>query len=87
MIKINMMGIGGRTYIWIKDFLFERFVQVRIGTALSRRYMVDNGTPQGSVISPLLFPIMINDGFFLKSRGILEDHCLLMTERCGKVML
>ena len=60
MIKLNMMGIAGRAYNWIKDFLFDRFIQVRIRTALSGRYMVDNGTPQGSVISPLLFSIMIN---------------------------
>ncbi len=63
MIKLNMRGIGGKTYNWIKDFSFDRFVQVRIGTVLSRRYMVDNGTSQGSVISPLLFSIMINDVF------------------------
>lgn len=63
MIKLNMMGIGGRMYNWIKDFVFDRFIQVRIGTVLSKRYMVDNGTPQGSVISPILFSIMMNDVF------------------------
>lgn len=51
MIKLNMMGIGGRMYNWIKDFLFDRFIQLRIGTILLRKYMVDNGTPQGSVRS------------------------------------
>ncbi|XP_044220816.1 uncharacterized protein LOC122991683 isoform X2 [Thunnus albacares] len=35
MNKLNMMGIVGRAYNWIKDFLFDRFIQVRIGTALT----------------------------------------------------
>ena len=63
MIKLSMMGITGRVYNWVKEFLFDRFIQVRIGAAMSQKYKVDNGTPQGSVISPLLFSIMINDVF------------------------
>ncbi len=60
MIKLNNIGISGRVFNWVKDFLFGRSIRVRIGTALSRKYLVDNGTHQGSVISPLLFSIMIN---------------------------
>jgi len=70
LIKLNMIGIGGRTYNWIKDFLMNRFIQVRIGAALSRRYLVENGTPQGGVISPILFSIMINDVFLQVQGGI-----------------
>ena len=67
VIKLNMIGIAGRTYNWIKDFLLDRFIQVRIGKALSGRYRIGNGTPQGSVISPILFSIMIN--VFSKARS------------------
>lgn len=42
------------------DFLQERTIQVRVGTEYSDIYQVDNGTPQGSVCSPILFNIMIN---------------------------
>ncbi len=58
MIKLNMIGIAGRTYNWIKDFLFDRSIQVRIKIALSGNYMVDSGTPQGSVISPVVFSVI-----------------------------
>uniref|UniRef100_A0A667ZNI8 RNase H type-1 domain-containing protein n=1 Tax=Myripristis murdjan TaxID=586833 RepID=A0A667ZNI8_9TELE len=46
---------------WIKNFLCDRTIQVRVGTVLSEVYRVENGTPQGSVISPVLFNIMVND--------------------------
>jgi len=61
IIKMHKMEIGGRVYNWVKDFLFGRKIQIRIGSDVSNQYLVDNGTPQGSVISPLLFIIMIND--------------------------
>uniref|UniRef100_A0A8C6KLW6 Reverse transcriptase domain-containing protein n=1 Tax=Nothobranchius furzeri TaxID=105023 RepID=A0A8C6KLW6_NOTFU len=63
LIKLKKLGVGGRMYNWIEDFLSERSIQVKIGSALSRGCKVENGTPQGSVISPILFTIMIDDVF------------------------
>ncbi len=40
MIKLDIMGITGRIYNWIKYFLADKFIQVRIGKVLSGRYMV-----------------------------------------------
>src|SRR5206468_3671693 len=39
----------------------ERTFQVRVGSELSEVKTLENGTPQGSIISPILFFIMIND--------------------------
>lgn len=63
LIKLKCMGIGGKMYNWIMDFLLERTIQVRVGVEYSKTYKIDNGTPQGSVCSPVLFNIMINDVF------------------------
>uniref|UniRef100_A0A8C6VY57 Reverse transcriptase domain-containing protein n=1 Tax=Nothobranchius furzeri TaxID=105023 RepID=A0A8C6VY57_NOTFU len=63
LIKLKRLGIEGRTYDWIKDCLFNRYIQIKIGDRLSEGYRVDNGMPQGSVISPVLFSFMINDAF------------------------
>ena len=48
-------------YNWIQDFLKNRKFQVRINNSFSKKYDIENGTHQGSSISPLLFLIMIND--------------------------
>ena len=45
----------------VEDFLKERLIQICIGAAMSSTYFIENGTPQGSVLSRLLFIIMIND--------------------------
>uniref|UniRef100_A0A9J8CA31 Uncharacterized protein n=1 Tax=Cyprinus carpio carpio TaxID=630221 RepID=A0A9J8CA31_CYPCA len=57
-------------YNWIRDFLFNRTIQVRVSTAFSQIHTIENGTPQGSVSSPILFNIMINDIFTKVDRGI-----------------
>lgn len=63
MIKLDGLGIGGRMFNWIWDFLCSRTIQVKIGTHVSEPCKTENGTPQGSVISPTLFSVMMNDIF------------------------
>ena len=48
-------------YDWIREFLTDRTIQVRVGVELSGVHTLENGTPQGSVISPILFICMVND--------------------------
>jgi hypothetical protein len=34
LINLDIMGIGGRMYKWIKDFLFGSSIHVRVGKFL-----------------------------------------------------
>lgn len=65
-IKLTALGVKGETYNWVLDLLFGRTIQLRVGTEYSEECVVKNGTPQGSLCSPLLFNIMINEVFSWK---------------------
>ena len=43
------------------DFLQDRSMEVKVGETLSYPQTLDNGTPQGSVLSPLWFIVMLAD--------------------------
>ncbi len=47
--------------MWIKDFLLSRTQRVWCNGQLSDECTVNTGDPQGSVISPVLFSLYIND--------------------------
>jgi len=59
--KLLSYGISGRMFHFIRSFLSTRTFQVRSGSTLSMTKRLENGTLQGSVLSPILFSLMIND--------------------------
>lgn len=61
LYKLKQLKLHGNIYHFIRNFLTDRTLQVRLGTSLSKSYPVINGVPQGSVISPLLFILFAND--------------------------
>ncbi|OOZ40505.1 reverse transcriptase domain-containing protein [Solemya elarraichensis gill symbiont] len=61
LYKLKQLNIDGNIFGWITDFLSSRKIQVLFGNTLSHTYDIQNGTPQGSVISPTLFNVMVND--------------------------
>uniref|UniRef100_A0A6V7JSH2 Reverse transcriptase domain-containing protein n=1 Tax=Bracon brevicornis TaxID=1563983 RepID=A0A6V7JSH2_9HYME len=55
------MNIHGNCLEFIKNFLRKRVMRVRINDTQSEKVSTENGIPQGSVLSVLLFLIAIND--------------------------
>ena len=59
--KLKAIGISGRLHSFVRSFLADRRMAVKVGSAVSQTRTLDMGVPQGSVIAPTLFCIMLYD--------------------------
>ena len=59
--KLHDFGTPRQMTLWIEAFLRTRTAEVVINGTRSKRVRMKQGLPQGSVLSPLLFILFIND--------------------------
>ena len=59
--KLSMLGINGKIGKWLHSFLTNRTQTVLVNGEKSQPAPVISGVPQGSVIGPLLFLVLISD--------------------------
>ena len=79
LLKLLKCGVQGFMFNFLKAFLSNRTFQVRVSSTPSQVKVLQNGVPQGSVLSPLLFAIMINDlpSCFNSSAALFADDLCL----------
>ncbi|XP_045101300.1 uncharacterized protein LOC123498199 [Portunus trituberculatus] len=61
LYKLALMGITGTTLAWVRDFLTGRSFQVAVGASLSPSQGIHRGVPQGFILRPLLFNVLLSD--------------------------
>ena len=73
--KLHDLGIRGHLGRWIHQFITGRTQSVLVNGSRSKPANVISGVPQGSVLGPLLFLVLIGDidkdiasAFFIKLR-------------------
>ena len=60
-LKLHQYGITGHMYNWICQYLKNRKARVQNRRHKSRKKTIQEGVPQGGVLSPTLFIIFMND--------------------------
>lgn len=64
--KLSTYGVKETEAIWFSNYLHDREQCVKVNDSLSNFRPISKGVPQGSMISPLLFSIFINDACNIK---------------------
>jgi ribonuclease HI len=86
--KLIERGVKGKMLAWLSDYLTNRSACVRFQGALSKTLTFENGTPQGAIVSPLLFNLLMEDIVsqpYTKNTSIYSyaDDLLLINTRDG----
>ena len=79
MNDLHNLGLRGRLPVFISNFLSDRSFNVRVGSTLSDTFEQEQGVPLGSILSPTLFSIKINNIV----RCVKDPDCSLFVDDFG----
>jgi retron-type reverse transcriptase len=61
LFKLHGIGVGDQMLAWLYNYFQNRTIEVQVGTSKSVSKPVRVGVPQGAVLSPTLFNVMLHD--------------------------
>ena len=59
--KLARYNLTGNMLGWLKKYLINRSITVKLGSTYSKILRINAGVPQGGILSPLLFNLMLSD--------------------------
>ena len=74
--KMECYGIRGCVLQWFRNYLSNRNLKVIFQNVLSNEFPVKCGVPQGSVLGPLLYSLLVND----MPRSLKFSNCVLYAD-------
>ena len=72
LYKLQKVGIKGKLLKYVREYLYHRNFKVYFDGEYSKSHKISSGVPQGSILSPLLFNIMMNDIPRLENVNLME---------------
>ena len=57
---LHALGLRGHLPMFVENFLAKRKFQVKVGSSFSESFDQEEGVPQGSILSPILFEVKID---------------------------
>ena len=88
LTKLEHYGIKGNANYWLRSFLIDRKQYTSVTGKDSNSQEITHGVPQGSVLGPLLFIILINDlNLSITSNAILQCSNAIFLHRAQLVYL
>ena len=87
--KLCILGFDLTAVNWVKSYLSDRYQRVIIGNDISAWIKIKNGVPQGSILGPILFNILISDMrqfiIFNSSHGYADDAQLKISSKVENI--
>ena len=80
--KLSAYGLSDKSCSLVSNYLSNRKQRVKLGPHYSEWVNIVRGVPQGSILGPLLFNVVINDIFHFLDKSCPLSTTMLMITSC-----